>query len=45
LIAGMLHEIAERYTTSAIRDTRVSKAEFDKMMKSLRRLADLVARS
>jgi GntR family transcriptional repressor for pyruvate dehydrogenase complex len=43
LIAGMLHEIAERHTTSAIRHTRVSKAEFDKMMKSYRRLADLVA--
>jgi hypothetical protein len=41
VIAARLH--AERDTTSAIRHTAVSKAEFDKMMKSYRRLAELVA--
>jgi DNA-binding FadR family transcriptional regulator len=42
MIAGMLHEIAERHTTSAIRDHTVTKQQYDKMMKSYRRLVDLV---
>jgi len=35
--------LSERHTTSAIRRTAVARAEVDKMMKSYRRLADLVA--
>jgi GntR family transcriptional regulator, transcriptional repressor for pyruvate dehydrogenase complex len=42
LLAGMLHEISERHTTSAIRNVTVSKSQYEKMMKSYRRLADLV---
>jgi len=42
LLAGMLHEISERHTRSAIRDQTVPKSQYEKMMKSYRRLVDLV---
>lgn len=43
MMAGMLHEIAERHTTSAVTHQTVSKSQYDKLMKSYRRLVDLVA--
>jgi DNA-binding FadR family transcriptional regulator len=43
LLAGMLHEISERHTSSAIRDQPIPKNRYEKMMKSYRRLAELVA--
>lgn len=43
LLAGMLHEISERHTTSVIRHQRVPKAQKEKMMKSYCRLVYLVA--
>jgi GntR family transcriptional repressor for pyruvate dehydrogenase complex len=44
MIAGMLHEITERHTTTAIldADNLVPKAEYTKVVKSYRRLVDLV---
>jgi GntR family transcriptional repressor for pyruvate dehydrogenase complex len=42
LMAGMLHEISERHTRSAIRHRTVSKPQYDKMIKSYGRLVDLV---
>lgn len=42
LLAGMLHEISERHTSSVISDQTVSKPQYEKMMKSYRRLVDLV---
>jgi DNA-binding FadR family transcriptional regulator len=43
LVAGMLHEIAERHTASAVGQQKVSRGQFDKMMRSYHRLVDLVA--
>lgn len=42
MVAGMLHEIAERHTSSAIGEQDLTKSLYDKMMKSYRRLVDLV---
>jgi len=42
LIAGMLHEISERHTSSAIHHRKVSKAQYGKMLKSYHRLVTLV---
>ena len=46
IIAGMLHEIGERHTAAAIHGSRgdktMAKAEFEKLIKSYARLADLV---
>ena len=42
MIAGMLHEIAERHTTAAVAERKVPKPEFDRMLKSFQRLADLI---
>jgi len=43
LLAGMLHEISERHTRSAIQEKNVPKTQYEKMIKSYRRLAELVA--
>ncbi|MDT5338436.1 MAG: GntR family transcriptional regulator, transcriptional repressor for pyruvate dehydrogenase complex [Mycobacterium sp.] len=43
IIAGMLHEITVRHTAFAIKEHReVSKAEYDKLMRSYRRLLTLL---
>ena len=43
IIAGMLHEITVRHTAFAIRQYReVSKADYDKLMRSYRRLMTLL---
>ena len=42
LLAGMLHEISERHTSSAIRQQAVPKAQYEKMIKSYSRLLGLV---
>jgi GntR family transcriptional regulator, transcriptional repressor for pyruvate dehydrogenase complex len=44
VIAGMLHEISERHTKRAFSDVHniISKAQFDKLMRSYTKLADLV---
>ncbi len=46
MIAGMLHEISARHTATAIRgtDNAVPKAEYDKLLRSYRRLVELVAK-
>jgi len=46
IIAGMLHEISERHTATAIRgsDNVVPKAEYDRLLRSCRRLAELVTK-
>ena len=43
-IDGMLHEISDRHTTAAIigMDNDIPKAQYTKMLRSYRRLADLV---
>ncbi|WP_319453112.1 MULTISPECIES: FadR/GntR family transcriptional regulator [unclassified Mycobacterium] len=43
VIAGMLHEIAERHSNTAIREQSVPKAHYEELIKSYRRLMDLVA--
>ncbi len=45
MIAGMLHEIAERHTTAAIlrEQSVVPKAQYTKLIRSYHRLADLVS--
>ncbi|EUA23086.1 bacterial regulatory s, gntR family protein [Mycobacterium xenopi 4042] len=45
IIAGMLHEISERHTAAAVVgvDNMVPKAEYTKLLRSYRRLVDLVA--
>ena len=43
IIAGMLHEITVRHTAFAIKEHRqLSKADYDKVTKSYRRLLQLV---
>lgn len=42
MIAWMLDEIAERHTATAVLPTATTKAQFDKIMKSYRRLAEVV---
>lgn len=42
MLAGMLHEISERHTSSAIRQQTVRKAQYEKMIKSYDRLLHLV---
>lgn len=42
LLAGMMHEISERHNRSAIQEKNVPKTQYEKMMKSYRRLVDLV---
>lgn len=42
MLAGMLHEISERHTSTAIRDQAVSRPQYQRMIKSYRRLKDLV---
>ena len=43
IIAGMLHEITVRHTAFAIKERRpVSKADYDKLMRSYRRLMQLL---
>lgn len=42
LIAGMLHEIAEAHTADAIGHHRPTKSQYEKTLKSYRRLVDLV---
>jgi len=42
LLAGMLHEISERHTSSVIHQQEVPKAQYEKMLRSYRRLMDLV---
>jgi GntR family transcriptional repressor for pyruvate dehydrogenase complex len=44
MIAGMLHEITERHTVAAVHDADdvVPKAQYNKLLRSYRRLADLV---
>jgi GntR family transcriptional regulator, transcriptional repressor for pyruvate dehydrogenase complex len=42
LIAGMLHEITERHTAEAINKRRVPEAEYQKLLRSYRRLIDLL---
>ncbi|WP_235892244.1 FadR/GntR family transcriptional regulator [Mycolicibacterium hodleri] len=45
MIAGMLHEITERHTTAAILGEQnvVPKAQYDRLLRSYGRLADLVS--
>ena len=45
MIAGMLHEITERHTAAAVLGAHnvVPKAQYNKLLRSYRRLADLVA--
>jgi GntR family transcriptional regulator, transcriptional repressor for pyruvate dehydrogenase complex len=45
IIAGMLHEIFERHMTAAFKgaNNRVPKAQFNRLMRSYRRLGDLVS--
>ncbi|MBJ7336357.1 GntR family transcriptional regulator [Mycolicibacterium sp.] len=45
MIAGMLHEISERHTTAAILRAQnvVPKAQYDRLIRSYDRLADLVS--
>jgi GntR family transcriptional regulator, transcriptional repressor for pyruvate dehydrogenase complex len=42
LIAGMLHEIVERHTAEAIGKRRVPEAQYQKLLRSYRRLIDLL---
>jgi DNA-binding FadR family transcriptional regulator len=42
LLAGMLHEISERHTSSAIRQQTVREAQYQRLIKSYNRLLDLV---
>lgn len=42
LLAGMLHEISERHNKFAIQEQNVPETHYEKMMKSYRRLVDLV---
>ncbi|TDH46222.1 hypothetical protein E2F47_27415 [Mycobacterium eburneum] len=44
IIAGMLHEIAVRHTSAAIHSAhdRVTKAEFNRLIRSYNHLVDLV---
>lgn len=46
MIAGMLHEISERHTATAIRgtDNMAPKEDYDRMLRSYRRLVGLVAK-
>lgn len=47
LIAGMLHEIATRHTVAVLQDERyaMTPTEFDRLLRSYRRLTQLVAAS
>lgn len=44
MIAGMLHEISERHTTTAVLATEnaVPQAQYEKLLRSYRRLAELI---
>jgi DNA-binding FadR family transcriptional regulator len=42
LMAGMLHEITERHTAAAIRKRRVADAQYQKLLRSYRRLIELL---
>jgi GntR family transcriptional regulator, transcriptional repressor for pyruvate dehydrogenase complex len=42
IIAGMLHEITERHTAEAVKKRRVSDANYQKLVRSYRRLIELL---
>ena len=42
MIAGMLHEITERHTAEAIRKRKVPDAQYQKLLRSYRRLIELL---